>query len=121
MAASDSLPADDSFPRITGYGASSLPITMPRDIAIEDISQMIGLGRVSPVPVATIDTFHVPYAGEFFSTCTSRSSVPPIGLHRDFGGSALSSPRPSRAETSNDAADFALYCGPHLRSSLQGF
>lgn len=43
------------------------------------------------------------------------------GLHRDFGGSALSSPPPSRAETSNDAADFALCCGPHLRSPLQGF
>ena len=116
-AASDSLPTDNSLPRITGYRASPLPMTTPPNSG----SQIIGPGRASPVPVATIDTFHAPYAGEFVSTCTSRSSVPSIGLHRDFGGSALSSPPPSQAGTSNDAAGFASCCGPHLRSPLQGF
>jgi hypothetical protein len=71
MAASDSLPADNSFPRTTGYRASPLPIIMFTTTTDMNTAQMIGLGRVSPVPVATIDTFHVPYAGEFFSTCTS--------------------------------------------------
>lgn len=61
-------------------------------------SQMTGLGRVSPVPAATFDTFHAPYAGEVLGTCISRSSVPSIGLHRDNGGSALSSPHPHRQD-----------------------
>jgi len=103
MTASDSLPADNSFPRFTGYRAPSLPTTTPHD----GISQIVEPGRASPVPAATVDTFHAPYAGEFLGTCISRSSVPSmaftvisaarLSLHpHPYGRGPLTTPQASR-------------------------
>ena len=57
MAASDSLPAPAHFPTHAGYRTRRSDSTNP---------QTAGPGRASPVPIATIRTFHALYAGEFF-------------------------------------------------------
>ena len=51
------------FPALTGYRA-------PRS---DTISQGAGPGRASPVPVATFQTFHAPYAGRFLEAAAQRA------------------------------------------------
>lgn len=64
----------------------------------------------SPVPVATIWTFHAPYAGGFLAAAIQVLHRV-HGLHRAFSGSAPSAPTLT-GRTSNDAAGFASCCGP---------
>jgi hypothetical protein len=109
--ASDSLPAGHPFPEVIGYRTPRSGDTYP---------QATGPGRVSPVPAATIDTFHAPYAGEFLGTCISRSSVPSMAF-TVISAARHSLHPPLTRRTSNDAAGFASCCGPHLRSPRRAF
>src|SRR4051794_25481316 len=53
--------------------------------------QAAGPGRASPVPVATIRTFHALYAGEFLGAAI-QALHPFHGLHPEEPGSALPDP-----------------------------
>ena len=68
------------FPALAGYRT-------PRS----DGSQTAGPGRASPVPVATIQTFHALYAGEFIGAAL-QALHPFHGLHPEERGSALPCP-----------------------------
>src|SRR3954447_5748692 len=69
----------------------------------------VGPGRASPVPAATIRTFHALYAGKSFGAAI-QALDPFRGLRRDGLGSALPIPRPKAGtltarQASLDAAD----------------
>jgi hypothetical protein len=70
--------------------SASLPATT--------LPQVAGPGRASPVPAATICTFRAPYAGESFSTCTSRSSAPSMAFAL-YSGARHSLFPPNRTDT----------------------
>jgi hypothetical protein len=74
------------------------------------ISQITRPGRASPVPAATIWTFHAPYAGGFLAAAI-QALHRVHGLRRDVIGSAPSTPTLTGG-TSNDVAGFASCCGP---------
>jgi hypothetical protein len=108
-AASDAHPARHPLPGITGYRTRRSNGKLP---------QAAGPGRASPVPAATFRTFHAPYAGRFLGAAHPGSSPlpwPSPGLPR----ARLLLLRPKAG--TNDAAGFALRCGPLSRSPNRAF
>ena len=79
-AASDALPTARPLPGLTGYRTRH-----------SGSSQTTGPGRASPVPAATIRTFHALYAGEFLGAAI-QDLHPFHGLRPEEPGSALPCP-----------------------------
>jgi hypothetical protein len=91
------------FPRSSVIGRHA-PATLP---------QVTGLGRNSPVPAATIDTFRAPYAG---SPSRLHARICTASMAFTLISGARHSLSPPEDETSNGAAGFASCYGPHRRS-----
>ena len=102
-AASDAHPAGRPLP-----GSSPvIGLHPPTDAAAP-----VGPGRASPVPAATIRTFHALYAGKFLGAAL-QALHPFHGLRRDGLGSALPPPHPKTGtltarQASLDAADRSI-------------